>query len=176
VSGRRLPDNTPPHPSREGSGWQDDSPPVRRAAVAMVRRAGDEWSMREVELMRELGHLGAYEVQRALLAECGTRRTIRSIQIQASRFHVSLKVRPVCPECGVVGVRLNRQSGMCPACTERMHLAEEVAFNEVLQREREEKASEAEVAEIARERAAMRKRNSRLCSKYGLKTRRQRKG
>ena len=174
MSGRRLPDNTPPHPSREGSGWQGDPPPVRRAAVAMVRRTGDEWSMREVELMREVGHLGAYEVQRAPLTECGTRRTIRSIRIQASRFHVSLRVRPVCPECGVVGVRLNRQSGMCPACTERMHLAEEVAFNEVLQREREEKASEAEVAEIARERAAMRKRNSRLCSKYGLKTRRQR--
>ena len=173
MSGRRVPDNTPPHPSR--GAWGDERL-WTRAAVAMVRRAGDEWSMREVELMRELGHLGAYEVQRALLAECGTRRTIRSIQIQASRFHVSLKVRPVCPECGVVGVRLNRQSGMCPACTERMHLAEEVAFNEVLQREREEKASEAEVEEIARERAAMRKRNSRLCSKYGLKTRRQRKG
>lgn len=102
-------------------------------------------------------------------------RTIRSIESQASRYHVSLKVRHVCSECGVVGVRLNRQSGLCPACTERMHLAEEIAFNEVLQREREEKASEAEAEEIARERAAMRKRNSRLCSKYGLKTRRERK-
>lgn len=65
---------------------------------------------------------------------------------------------------------------MCPRCTEAMHLAEEVAFNEVLQREREEKASEAEVAEITCERAAMRKRNSRLCSKYRFKTRRERGG
>ena len=142
----------------------------------MSEKGWRTWTTREVDVMRANGHLGVEAVHDALLRECGTRRTVRSIQIQASRFHVSLKVRPVCPECGVVGVRLNRQSGMCPACTERMHLAEEVAFNEVLQREREEKASEAEVEEIARERAAMRKRNSRLCSKYGLKTRRQRKG
>lgn len=142
----------------------------------MVRRAGDEWSMREVEVMREHGHKGVAEVRRALLRECGTDRTARSIESQASRCHISLRVRQVCPECGVVGVRLNRQSGMCAACTERMHLAEEVAFNEVLQREREEKAGADEVEAIARERAAMRKRNSRLCSKYGLKTRRERGG
>lgn len=102
-------------------------------------------------------------------------RTIRSIESQASRYHVSLKVRHACPECSVVGVRLNRQSGPCPAYTERMHLAEEIAFNEVLQREAEEKASEADVASIRRERDPMRKRNSRLCKKHGLKTRRQRK-
>ena len=142
----------------------------------MSAKGWKAWTTREVDVMRANGHLGVDAVRDALLRECGTDRSARAIESQASRFHVSLKVRPVCPECGVVGVRLNRQSGMCPACTERMHLAEEVAFNEVLQREREEKASEAEVEEIARERAAMRKRNSRLCSKYGLKTRRQRKG
>ena len=64
--------------------------------------------------MRELGHLGACEVQRALLAECGTRRTIRSIQIQASRFHVSLKVRPVCPECG--NRRISPCASWCRMC------------------------------------------------------------
>ena len=102
--------------------------------------------------MRERGHLGAVAVRRALLEECGAVRAIRSIESRASRDHVSLKVRRVCPECGVVGIRLNRQSGFCPACTERMHLAEEVAFNEVLQREAEEKANEADIASIRRER------------------------
>ena len=113
-------------------------------------------------------------VQAAIRRECKTFRTIRSIESQASRCHVSLRVQTVCPECGLVGVRLNRQSGMCRRCTEKMHLAEEIAFNEVLQREREEADAEADADEIARERAAMRQRNSRLCRKYGLKPRRER--
>lgn len=70
----------------------------------------------------------------------------------------------------VVEVRLNRQSGMCPKCTELMHLNEEIAFNEILQAEREEA-----IAGIRRERDKMRQRNSRLCRKYGLKTHRQRR-
>ena len=57
-----------------------------------------------------------------------------------------------------------------------MHLAEEVAFNEILQREREELAGEDDVAAIRRERDRMRQRNSRLCRKYGLPSRRDRQG
>jgi endogenous inhibitor of DNA gyrase (YacG/DUF329 family) len=134
-----------------------------------------EWTTRELEVMREHCYLGADGVAEALRRECGTERSRRSIESQASRYHVSLKVRQVCPECGAVGVRLNRQSGLCPLCTERMHLAEEVAFNEVLEREREEiEAAGGDLEEIRRERDAMRQRNSRLCRKYGLKSRRQR--
>lgn len=89
---------------------------------------------------------------------------------------MSLRVRTVCPECGAVGVHLNRQSGLCARCTELMHLREEVAFNEILQAEAEEAADrEGGIAEIRRERDRMRKRNSRLCKKYGLKSRRDRK-
>ena len=43
---------------------------------------------------------------------------------------MSLRVQQVCPECGVVGVRLNRQSGLCPMCTEIMHLNEEISVRE----------------------------------------------
>ena len=143
-----------------------------RAVVAMRNRP---WTTQVVDVMRGRGYLGAEAVQVALISECGSFRSIRSIESQASRCHVSLKVQHVCPECGVVGIRLNRQSGLCPACTERMHLEEEIAFNEILQREREEKANEAEIAAIRRERDRMRKRNSRLCKKHGLKTRRERK-
>ena len=124
--------------------------------------------------MRANGHLGVKAVHDALLRECGTDRSARSIESQASRCHVSLRVQQVCPECGVVGVRLNRQSGLCPMCTEMMHLNEEIAFNELLQREREELAGEDEVADIRRERDKMRQRNSRLCRKYGLRSRRER--
>lgn len=62
---------------------------------------------------------------------------------------------------------------MCPKCTELMHLNEEIAFNEILQAGREEVADEEAIAGIRRERDKMRQRNSRLCRKYGLKTRRQ---
>lgn len=55
-----------------------------------------------------------------------------------------------------------------------MHLNEEIAFNEILQAEHEEAANEEAIAGIRRERDKMRQRNSRLCRKYGLKTRRQR--
>ena len=126
-------------------------------------------------MMRANGHLGVDAVREALRRECGTDRSMRSIESQASRCHVSLRVRQVCPECGVVGVRLNRQSGMCPRCTELMHLNEELAFNEVLEREREEKADAGEVAAIRREHDRVRQRNSRLCRKYGLKSRRDRR-
>lgn len=176
MSGRGLPDNTPPRPSREAWGDKGFRPPFDPCGPwAVVVMYAEPWTTREIEVMRERGYMGAEAVRRALLAECGSDRTIRSIESQASRYHVSLKVRHVCPECGVVGIRLNRQSGLCPACTERLHLAEEVAFNEILQREAEEKAGEAEVASIRRERDRMRKRNSRLCKRHGLKTRRERK-
>lgn len=105
---------------------------------------------------------------------CGVRRSIRSIESKASRIHASLRVQQVCPECGLVGVHLNRQSGLCARCTELMHLNEEIAFNEVLQREREEAAGPEEIAEIHRERKRVRQQNSRLCRKYGLKSRRDR--
>lgn len=130
------------------------------------------WTTRELEVVREQGHNGVEAVRRALERECGTARSARSVEVQASRCHVSLKVREVCPSCGAVGARLNRQSGLCARCTERMHLEEEVAFNELLCEELEELAGES--AELARERAAMRQRNSRLCRKYGLRTRRER--
>ena len=129
----------------------------------MSAKGWKAWTTKELDVMRANGHLGVDAVHDALLRECGTDRSARSIESQASRCHVSLRVQQVCPECGVVGVRLNRQSGLCPMCTEIMHLNEEVAFNEAV------------AAAIRRERDRMRQRNSRLCRKYGLKSRRDRK-
>lgn len=135
-----------------------------------------EWTTRQEEVVRAYGHLGVKAVQRELREQCGVERSFRSIESKASRIHVSLRVQTVCPECGAVGLRLNRQSGLCARCTELMHLREEVAFNEILQAEAEEAADrEGDIAEIKRERDRMRKRNSRLCKKYGLESRRDRK-
>ena len=132
------------------------------------------WTTKQDSILRELGHLGVEAVREAIFRECGISRSARSIENRASRIHVSLAVRQVCPECGVVGLRLNRQSGLCPRCTELMHLNEEIAFNEILQQEREAATDEGEIAGIRRERDKMRQRNSRLCRKYGLPTRRDR--
>ena len=134
------------------------------------------WTTKQDDILRETSYLGAEAVREALRRECGVDRSLHAIEIRASRIHVSLAVRPVCPECGVVGLRLNRQSGLCPRCTELMHLNEEIAFNELLQAEREEAADGRGIAEIRRERDMMRQRNSRLCRKYGLQTRRERGG
>ena len=133
-----------------------------------------EWTTRQDAIIRELGHLGADAVAAAIFQECGVERSVRAVEVRASRIHASLKVRTVCPECGVVGLRLNRQSGMCPKCTELMHLNEEIAFNEILQAEREEAADAEAIAGIRRERDKMRQRNSRLARKYCLPTRRER--
>lgn len=171
MSGTRHPDHTPPRPSLGAWGSRESRflPLTRKAAVM-------DWTTREVEIMRECGHLGAEAVREAILRECGVERTVRAIESQASRCHVSLRVRQVCPECGVVGIRLNRQSGLCARCTEIMHLNEEIAFNELLERERDEAEAMGDVAEIRRERDRMRQRNSRLCRKYGLASRRDRRG
>ena len=73
-----------------------------------------------------------------------------------------------------MSVNPNRQSGICPRFIELMHPNEDRTFNEVLQHEREGKADGADVAAIRQERDRMRRRNSRLCRKYGLKSRRDR--
>ena len=134
------------------------------------------WTTKQDSIIRELSYLGAAAVRDAIERECGVSRTVRAVECRASRIHASLAVRPVCPECGVVGLRLNRQSGLCPRCTELMHLSEEIAFNELLEAEREEASDEEAIAGIRRERDKMRQRNSRLCRRYGLKSRRDRRG
>ena len=133
-----------------------------------------DWTTRQEELLRQYCHLGARGVQAALLHECGVGRSIRAIEAKASRNHVSLKKRTVCPECGTIGVRLNRQTGLCKLCTERQHVEEERAFNAILEEERLHSEESEELAELKREYARLRQRNSRLRRRYGLKSTRER--
>lgn len=126
------------------------------------------WTVRQEEVMREHCFRGAAAVREALLAECGVERSVRAIEAHASRIHMSLKVREQCPECGVIGVRLNRRSGMCARCTELMHVEEERAFNELLEAEAAGHDEGDELAALRREYAMLRQRNSRLCRKHGL--------
>ena len=133
------------------------------------------WTTGQNDTIRELGFLGVRAVRDKIWERYGVWHTLRAVEVQASRIHASLKVETVCPECGVVGLPLNRATGLCPRCTERQHLEESIAFNELLMQERMEASDERELEEMRREYAAVRKRNSRLCRKYGLRSLSQRK-
>ena len=132
------------------------------------------WTTGRNDVIRELGHRGAAAVREVIRRRYGVERTVRAIEMQASRIHASLRVLSVCPQCGAIGVRLNRQSGMCPRCTEEAHVAEERAFNELLHREAEGCEEGPEIEAARREYARLRQQNSRLMRKYGLKGKRER--
>jgi hypothetical protein len=85
-------------------------------------------------------------------------------------------VQTVCPSCGAVGVNINKSTGMCRLCSEKYHLEQERAFNELLEQERRAVEESLELERIRRERDMLRQRNSRLCRKYGLRSRCERKG
>ena len=132
------------------------------------------WTTGQDDILRELCYYGAERVREEIKKRYGIERSLQAIEKRASRIHVSLKVKEVCPDCGAVGVHLNRQTGLCPRCTEAYHLQVEIAFNECLQKELEQSQEPKVIAEIRRERDKMRQRNSRLCRKYGLTPRRDR--
>lgn len=92
------------------------------------------WTTAQLGTIRELGHKGVGAVHDAILERYGVEHTYRAIEVQASRIHASLKVLNECPECHALGVRINRQSGMCKRCTEAAHVAEEEAYNQLLER------------------------------------------
>ena len=128
------------------------------------------WTVRQEEVMREHCFRGVAAVQQALLEECGVLRSLHAIEAHASRIHISLRVRHQCPECGTIGVSLNRQSGLCRMCTDYMHVEEERAFNQLLEAEAAEASDPIVIERLEREYAMLRQRNSRLCRKYGLKS------
>ena len=132
------------------------------------------WTVRQEEILREYGHLGVEAVAERLERECGVRRGKYAIAMHASRIHVSLAMRPTCPECGAVGVRLNKANGLCPECSLRLRVEEERAFNELLEAEAAGRTDGPEYERLAREYDRIRQRNSRLCRRYGLASKRER--
>lgn len=126
------------------------------------------WTEEQDDVLREVSFRGAAFAAAEIKRHCGAAHSVRAVEMRASRIHCSLAVQTVCPECGAVGVMLNRQTGMCRLCSERYHLEQERAFNEQLEREREAVENGVTIEEIRRERDRLRQRNSRLCRKYGL--------
>lgn len=133
------------------------------------------WTEEQDDVLREVSFRGAAFAAAEIERRCGVRHSVRAVEMRASRIHCSLAVRTVCPSCGAVGVNLNRQTGMCRRCSEEFHLEQERVFNEQLERERVAAEEAADIDDVRRERDMMRQRNSRLCRKYGLKGKRERK-
>lgn len=127
-------------------------------------------------MLREVSFRGAEFAAEEIRRRCGASHSVRAVEMRASRIHCSLAVRTVCPECGAVGVKINKQTGMCLRCTESFHLEQERAFRDQLEAERAAAEEGADVKAVRHERDRLRKQNSRTCKKYGLKTRRQRGG
>ena len=150
--------------------WQGLRHPPRCRKGAMAMR----WTEEQDDVLRELSYLGAEAVAEMIRRRCGASHSVRAVEMRASRIHCSLAVRTVCPECGAVGVGLNRQTGMCRLCTELFHLEQERAFNEQLEAERSAAEDDERIAAVRRERDRLRQRNSRLCRKHGLAGRRER--
>ena len=132
------------------------------------------WTTGQNDVIRELGYRGVQAVHDEILDRYGIDHTLHAIEVQASRIHASLKVLEECPRCHAVGVRINRQSGLCRRCTVEEHIEEEQAFNDVLEAEAAGCDIGAEIDERERRWAQIRQRNSRLRRKHGLKGKRER--
>lgn len=132
------------------------------------------WDEGQDDVLREVSYRGAAFARDEIERRCGVSHSVRAVEMRASRIHCSLSVRTVCPQCGAVGVNINRSTGMCRRCSEAYHLEQERAFNELLEEERAAAEDSAEVDALRRERDRLRKANSRMCKKYGLKSRRDR--
>lgn len=117
------------------------------------------------DILREVSFRGEAFAAAEIERHCGVRHSVRALEMRANRIHCSLAVQTVCPQCGAVGVKINRQTGMCPLYTGLYRLEQERATCE-----RSNK-----LADVRRERDKMRQRNSRLCRKYGLKGKRKRR-
>lgn len=123
-------------------------------------------------MLREQSFNGVEHVQAELERRCGAAHSLKAISMRASRIHCSLQKRTVYPSCGAVDVTINRQTGMRRLCTERFHLEEERAFNEMLERERAAAEDPEAIAAVRRECERLRQRNSRLARELGVPSRR----
>lgn len=95
------------------------------------------WTSREIRYLEEHANDGAEEIARNL------GRSRHSVEVQASRFGISIRKQWLCPKCGHTVFRpLSSVTGWCASCTKalrRKTLADEVRrLEEEVRRERDE--------------------------------------
>lgn len=130
-----------------------------------------EWKTGQESVMREYAHLGVEGVKAKLKELCGVERSVSAIKMQASRRNVSLAKKTQCPQCHALGVRLNRQTGLCVRCNRQLNIEQQKIYNEMLEKEREMAENPDDLEELGREYDMLRQQASRLKRKHGLKTR-----
>lgn len=128
------------------------------------------WTTKQDEALRECAHEGVAAVRAMLYARFGIERSEHAIKMYASRQDISLRRQTRCPACGAPGVRLNRQSGLCRACSLEQNIERERIYSEMLEAERVAAEESPRVEVLEREYAKLRQRNARYRRKYGLKT------
>ena len=101
-----------------------------------------KWTTKEVAYLEEHAGEGAEAVAEAL------GRTVRSVEVQASKYGISLRRSWHCPRCGMrTSKPLSGRTGWCAACTKEHRIGaiaeqvremeEEVMRNEMLDREKQ---------------------------------------
>ena len=77
------------------------------------------WTSSEVRYLEEHAGDGAVAIAEAL------GKTARAVEVQASKYGLSLRRRRQCPRCGQWTFRpLNRVNGWCIECTKELHMAD----------------------------------------------------
>ena len=78
-----------------------------------------QWSTRELRYLEEHSGEGAAAVAKAL------GRSVDSVEWQARKCGISLRMRWMCPKCGRTTFKpLNRANGWCAECTKEGHVAD----------------------------------------------------
>ena len=73
------------------------------------------WTEEQDDVLREVSFRGAAFAAAEIERRCGARHSVRAVEMRASRIHCSLAVQTVCPSCGAVGVKINRQMSTAPS-------------------------------------------------------------
>lgn len=127
------------------------------------------WTTDQEVTLREFGHLDAQGAADAIFGKYRERRSVEATALHASRIHVSLEHRLVCPECGCMVTYLNRQTGLCKRFVEFHHFKEKRAFNDLLEAKCQYAENSPEIEATKYEYDTLRQRNARLFQRYGLK-------
>lgn len=134
-----------------------------------------KWTKEQDEILMECGNHGPDECAEIIYARTGRRHTVEAVRRHAYRIGASLVVYSICPGCGKKAAKVNKHDGLCRTCHERELAQEQRRINSKLRAEIAALDSEDEYRRAVSEHAKVRQENSRLCRKYGLPGKRERK-
>lgn len=133
-----------------------------------------KWSKAQDELLREFGNRGAEYCAAALRNRFGISRTPEAVRRHAYRVGISIIRYETCPRCGRA-VSTVGADGLCGLCHQRRLAEEQKAFNASILAELRNQDREREIAEVRKDYQNARQQTSRICRKYGIRNRKERR-